>query len=49
MFRAIVWAILFVELWIPLIIWLFSLAWEDHTVGCIIFWLVILAVILILG
>ncbi len=49
MFRAIVWALLFVELWIPLIIWLFGLACEDKTVWCIIFWLVILAVILIVG
>lgn len=49
MFWTIVWAIVFVELWIPLVLWLFSLAMKDTTVGCIIFWLVLLFVIAILG
>ncbi len=47
MFRTIVWALLFVELWIPIICGILGLAFEDNTVWCIIFWLVILALILI--
>lgn len=49
MFWTIVWAILLVEVWLPLIIWIVgSLLDEDNSVGCVLFTIAIIVLILIL-
>ena len=45
MLRTIVLAILIVEIGIPIVLWLISLAFEDRTVGCIIFGLAIIIIL----
>ena len=47
MFRAIVWAILFVELWIPLILYIIGSLNEDWSIGCLIFAIAIVLIIAI--
>lgn len=42
MFRTIVLALLFVELWIPLILGLFWIILDDGWIGCLVFlWIIV--------
>ena len=49
MFRTIVWAILFIEIWIPLIMFILLKLFEDGSIWCIIFAIAIILLICILA